>query len=937
MKTRYLALMALVLGMASCQRDIAPEAGSRGEVSVQLSVAAPELLGQTRTDGDQNKNLDSAYGAIDYLDGSQSGDYRVDWNDDADLRYSLEIYDADEIDEGPIKDRMVIIKDKYEPVNFELRLIPGRNYRFVLFADFVEEGLAEKLEAGEEVTPHVDAQADLGLRHTIGATLKEITIKQDVDGINDELADAYFKSFEYTPEDNTHNYVNDSEPVELTRPYGKVRIVTTDLAELNTNVHPKSVKIVYSQDVEIPTSFNALSGNITGVKAEEDKARTSLFVDEIRDNRENHYYNHDYDAMTSTAPNGTVRASHLTLATDYILGENQQNSIQFTMYVYEDEAQTQLIKEVEFSTQIPVQRNYLTTIIGNFLTANTKVDVTISDKFEGSYDYDYDNEALAKTVSVANYEELAKELEADNLIEGTKTIKFANDIFGNISIPEIEGKGVVIDGNGYKYDGCIALVGGSSFDGEGTVIENVNFETANCSKFNGNAFIYCNDQEGGNRYPDNLIVRNCTFTATGAAVDNAVGIKLRSLGNPEYPRSLNIENCSANGVHSLVQLQSCGDASVCIDGVTITNSKNGISLEKSDFVIRNSNISALCYGVRADGSAANAVIENTTIAAAQPVIVRNVTVDGYNLNFVGENTLTPANPSDYQVIFTNGKDDAAYVKPVGKFTLNGADDFIVYPVQYPVANATELAELVNNATEDIKVAFLNDIEDGDVTLVQKPGVKVTVNGRGHSFAGCIVVDGKSGTYTTAGMTIKNVNFDADAISADACIRLGDGTSATRYVCNLTVDNCTFDVPGAVAIKSYTGGDKNLVVTNCVATVNAHSLVQAKGIDRILVENCTVNSKNGLNFNNSPNVTIDNCNVDVRGYAARFGEGSNANGGAEVYNIKNSTLKSACEDGDAVIVLRGTADKSTLTLTNTTLIGETKITNTAVDATVVGLK
>ena len=931
MKTRFIALMALVLGMASCQRDITPEAGSRGEVNVQLSVAAPELLGQTRTDGDQNKNLDSAYGAIDYLDGSQSGDYRVDWNDDADLRYSLEIYDADEPEEGPIKDRMVIIKDKYEPVNFELRLIPGRNYRFVLFADFVEEGLAEKLEAGE-VTPHVDAQTDLGLRHTIGATLKAITIKQDVDGINDELADAYFKSFEYTPADNTHNYVNDSEPVELTRPYGKVRIVTTDLAELNTNVHPKSVKIVYSQDVEIPTSFNALSGKISGIKAAENMVCTSVFVDEIRDNRENHYYNHDYDAKTATAPNGTERASHLTLATDYILGENQQNPIQFTMYVYEDEAQTKLIKEVEFSTQIPVQRNYLTTIIGNFLTANTKVTVTISDKFEGSYDYNYDNEALVKTVSVANCEELAKELKADNLIEGTKTIKFANDIVGNISIPEIAGKGVVIDGNGYKYDGCIALVGGSSYNPEiCTVIENVNFETADCSLFNGSAFIYCNEQNGNTRYPDSMIVRNCTFTATGAAVDNAVGIKLRSLKG-----DLNIENCSANGLHSLVQLLSCGEANVCIDGVTIANAKNGISLEKTgNAIIRNSNISTTGYGVRADGCNANTTIENTTIAAAQPVIVRKVTTGDYNLSFVAENNLIPANPSDYQVIFTNGKDDEVYVKPVGKFTLNGADNFIVYPVQHPVANVAELAELVNNATEDIKVAFLNDIE-GDVTLVQNPDVKVTVNGRGHNFAGCIVVDGKSKTYTTAGMTIKNVNFVADAISADACVRLGDGTNATRYVCNLTVDNCTFDVPGAVAVKSYTGGDKNLVVTNCVATANAHSLVQAKGIDGIFVQKCTVNSKNGLNFNNSTNVTIDNCNVDVRGYAARFGEGSKANGGAEVYNIKNSTLKSSGEEGDAVIVLRGTADKSTLTLTNTTLIGEPQINNTAVDAEVVVL-
>ena len=121
---------------------------------------------------------------------------------------------------------------------------------------------------------------------------------------------------------------------------------------------------------------------------------------------------------------------------------------------------------------------------------------------------------------------------------------------------------------------------------------------------------------------------------------------------------------------------------------------------------------------------------------------------------------------------------------------------------------------------------------------------------------------------------------------------------------------------------------------CTATAAAHSLLQAKGIDGVLVEGCTINSKNGMNFNNSTNVTVNKCNADVRGYAARFGEGSAANGASEVYAISNSTLKSACEDGDAVIILRGTADKSTLTITNTTLVGTTDIANNAIDAQVI---
>ena len=252
---------------------------------------------------------------------------------------------------------------------------------------------------------------------------------------------------------------------------------------------------------------------------------------------------------------------------------------------------------------------------------------------------------------------------------------------------------------------------------------------------------------------------------------------------------------------------------------------------------------------------------------------------------------------------------------------------------FNVTDVNELQNALNNATDGAVIYFANDIT-GDVTVTQKPNVKVSILGQGYKLNGTITVDGKSGTYTTAGLTIKEVNFAAQSITGDACIRLGDGTNATRYTCNITVDNCTFDVPGAVGVKSYTGGDKNLTITGCTATANAHSLVQAKGIDGILVEKCTVNSKNGLNFNNSTNVTVDECAVDVKGYAARFGESSGGAGDAEVYSIKNSSLKTDNSEGDAVIVLRGTADNSTLTIENTTIEGTEQINNTATNATVI---
>jgi hypothetical protein len=76
----------------------------------------------------------------------------------------------------------------------------------------------------------------------------------------------------------------------------------------------------------------------------------------------------------------------MTIFTDYILaGADCQHSIHFKMEVFQhgdsvDNLQN-LIKSTEFCTEIPIQRNYLTTIIGNVLTTATEVNVTIDDNF----------------------------------------------------------------------------------------------------------------------------------------------------------------------------------------------------------------------------------------------------------------------------------------------------------------------------------------------------------------------------------------------------------------------------------------------------------------------------------------------------------------------------------------------------------------------------
>ena len=252
-------------------------------------------------------------------------------------------------------------------------------------------------------------------------------------------------------------------------------------------------------------------------------------------------------------------------------------------------------------------------------------------------------------------------------------------------------------------------------------------------------------------------------------------------------------------------------------------------------------------------------------------------------------------------------------------------------VKTPVVVKTldELQKALDNAENGATITLGADIE-GTVTVTQKPDTKITLDGNNKTFKGSIIVDGKSKRYETAGITIENVNFAADALSADAYINLGKGDNNTRYTNNVTVSNCTFDYSGAedkVAIKSYTGGDWNLTVDGCTAKAGMHSLVQVTNVEKgLTITNCKANSKNGINLNNTPYLNMSGCEFDTVGYCVRFGVNGATNNGN--FTIANSTLKSANDDGDAVIIFRGNMAGATLTLTDTTLTGTPEITGTA---------
>ncbi len=253
-----------------------------------------------------------------------------------------------------------------------------------------------------------------------------------------------------------------------------------------------------------------------------------------------------------------------------------------------------------------------------------------------------------------------------------------------------------------------------------------------------------------------------------------------------------------------------------------------------------------------------------------------------------------------------------------------------------VATLAGLQKAIDNAVNGDVIAFLAEIK-GDVTVVQKQDVAFTIDGAGYTFNGVINVNGKSARYATAGLKIQNVNFNADGISEDACIRLGLGTdNSTRYTNNVTVYNCTFSGTNEkVAVKSYTGGDYNVVLEKLTVNAGMHSLAQLQNVEKGLkIIDCKVYSKNGANLNSTEALEMSGCTFDVKGYAIRFGVNGSVNTTEKIFNIANSTLKSACDDGDAVIIFRDNSKFATLTLTNVTLEGSLEMSGNTNQTTIV---
>ena len=507
------------------------------------------------------------------------------------------------------------------------------------------------------------------------------------------------------------------------------------------------------------------------------------------------------------------------------------------------------------------------------------------------------------------------------------TIYLTSNVNETVTIVEKAGVNLVIDGQNKKYDGQIKIHNGSSYNDGTVTIKNVNFETNVLE----NNFVYAVDFGNAQRYSQNITVEDCTFTAlAGSKAENtAVGVKVNASKN------LVIKNCVATNMHSLLQAQSC-DAAVTVEGVEITG-KNGVAFGNTATpTLKDATITATGYGVRADANASRGalVVENVTVEANRPIVVRKTTTP-YSVTVSGTNNFTAGDGFD--VIFTKGDDEGALVAPAAaNITFNGPASVSVYPgysdedntyVSTPETLQQALAE-VNAGTSDNNVVLVGDIDLSNFMLTRSAAASnwVPVGTSEKPFTG--VFDGN-------GHTIKNLTLvESEAKEGKAYIGFF-GYAKDATIKNVTFENVYINIPcldidhsqghiGAVA--GSLEGTSTIENVTVKGDIKVESTLEANGASRVAVvvggntyanvtmKNVHVVANEGsyLKANNNvgalagqlQNVAVfENCssNIDVTGY--KFFAG-----GLIGLTAGNSTFTNCHTTGD-VTILAGRAGRA----------------------------
>lgn len=307
MKNLLLVLTgALLLLMGGCTKDPATGSG-QGEVTVNLTASLPTAIQSYSTKASNQGGINNVT--------------------DKTLRYILEVYD----ESGNFTMRKTVFKAPgafTDPASFSLTLL-AQKYKFAFWADFVAS----------------EADADL-YYSTLSATdhgLQAVALKTALYAINDEARDAYTATLDADLSSSSLN-----RTVTLKRPFGKIRLLATDLAAAASQGYtPTQTSIAYT--VELPTTFNALTGAAQASPTAQPSATAAILDEDVTGGK--------------------------VVALDYVFA-GVKPTVSLTFSASGTGGTTERAIET-----IPVEANKLTTVKGALFTRGANLSVSVSDEF----------------------------------------------------------------------------------------------------------------------------------------------------------------------------------------------------------------------------------------------------------------------------------------------------------------------------------------------------------------------------------------------------------------------------------------------------------------------------------------------------------------------------------------------------------------------------
>ena len=462
---KFIALLAVVLAVVSCQKDVDVDVNLGGDLAT-ISVVLPEDA-ITRAGG-----TDSAASGLD--------------NTDKIVRVVMHIYD----EAGRVSNNRYVdyLEGDARTVNFDIRLVPNRQYTFVAWADQVDNK--------EDKDKYFNTS---DLRNVTLATNSWTAMNEERDAFTATHTEANFTS-------------SSNITLKLIRPFAKLRVVATDMEFLNDlDVQPKTAKVSYA--TKHYNAFNAVAG--------------------VAINKDNTGVEHEYD-IASYGEDWEIGAD-MTLFTDYFFAADQEEVVNFTLKVYDQDGVI-IGKETNFNTPIPVKRNNLTTISGNILTDGNNINVVIDPDFIDSPEKDYivsdwDGKSVeTPTVDANNVISISSAAELVGLMEVTGNSIFIGktiELQCNIDLRHHRVKGI---GGGSNFAGV--------FDGKGFTISNFEVDARDRSYYAG---LFNQVSHGGTI--KNLTVANATIKG-----NSMVGAVASSLDSDAVVENCKAINCTLIGV-----------------------------------------------------------------------------------------------------------------------------------------------------------------------------------------------------------------------------------------------------------------------------------------------------------------------------------------------------------------------------------------------------